>query len=327
MDIYNDRSRALRPAPPPDWAAEFNAATSQAQLDAIRNTLNAVQSSMTPGEFKSFMDIYNDRSRALRPAPPPKVVDWAAEFNAATSQAQLDAIRNTLNAVQSSMTPGEFKSFMDIYNDRSRALRPAPPPGPGGSGGDLSGGGGPIGGGLGSISPEHMQFLDKPEFYQGLFDKEYGIPDVGRSPYQQWFSEQAQNVANEYVLRQMGLQGGMELGVDDLPITFSQFMTDRGTAGISSLGGGFLEELGGMGTERLTAFFEALGLDNRSRLGQAVFQGGLETLYPSFIAEGLTRQAFSSPVQEAFDISPERLDLQDPSNYLNYLMTRYKVGG
>jgi len=172
-----------------------------------------------------------------------------------------------------------------------------------------------------------MQFLDKPEFYQGLFDKEYGIPDVGRSPYQQWFSEQAQNVANEYVLRQMGLQGGMELGVDDLPITFSQFMTDRGTAGISSLGGGFLEELGGMGTERLTAFFEALGLDNRSRLGQAVFQGGLETLYPSFIAEGLTRQAFSSPVQEAFDISPERLDLQDPSNYLNYLMTRYKVGG
>jgi len=185
------------------------------------------------------------------------------------------------------------------------------------------------------LTQDQAQFLSDPSAWQALYNKAYGLPDVGRSPYQNWQAGQWRAPATEYSLAQAGIGA-----TPDADLTFSQYLDNRraGIAsfrpilsppldaqlgvpqrGISNIAPGYFSALTAMSPTDQRAKLDLLP----NYVGQNAFLGALEAKYPSWLARGLAGQAFSGPVQQAFNISTGALA---GDSFFDYLRTRYDIG-
>jgi hypothetical protein len=81
---------------------------------------------------------------------------------------------------------------------------------------------------IASTPAETTAFREQPGQFQSLFEETYGIPTAGRTPYQNWLSQQWRIPATEYSLSQAGVgprpytQGG----------TFQNYLRDKYSIGL-----------------------------------------------------------------------------------------------
>jgi hypothetical protein len=168
------------------------------------------------------------------------------------------------------------------------------------------------------------QFLsENPEVFAALWAESLGLPVHGRSPFQKWLADKWRGPYAEYNLRSQQLMGGFGGGAtpfgdleENIP-TFQQYIGGReGPAW--QMQPGFLDALTQLSYDDQEAIFAGLG-DRSGVTQQQVFQRGLQNQFPSWLAANLTAQAFGAPSTGAFEISPQRMAVQDPLPFLNYL--------
>lgn len=167
---------------------------------------------------------------------------------------------------------------------------------------------------------DESNFLEQNAMFQAIFEQTMGIPDVGRSPYEQWLAKQWQVPASEYLLR------GEGIGAEPIPQTFQDYMAARAGQPVSVMGGDYLNQLSALSPGDQRVLFNAPGGDTGAILPDFVreqaFLSGLQQQYPSFIAAGKAQQAFSQPVQREWMTSPEAIA---GGSFLDYLRNRFNI--
>ena len=167
---------------------------------------------------------------------------------------------------------------------------------------------------------DESNFLEQNAMFQAIFEQTMGIPDVGRSPYEQWLAKQWQVPASEYLLR------GEGIGAEPIPQTFQDYMAARAGQPVSVMGGDYLNQLSALSPGDQRVLFNAPGGDTGAILPDFVreqaFLSGLQQQYPSFIAAGKAQQAFSQPVQREWMTSPEAIA---GGSFLDYLRNKFNI--
>jgi hypothetical protein len=167
-----------------------------------------------------------------------------------------------------------------------------------------------------------QDFLDQAEFFRGTFEDQYNIPTAGRSPYQQWLSNQWQIPATEF-----SLSSALSPSPKGVPQTFQNYLFGRRQAEQTSPERGrsplrinpiFLDQI----TQRAPQAQRELLENLPDYVGSTAFYGALQNRYPNFIAQGLTSQAFGAPQRRAFDISKAAIE---GDSFLNFVRQRYGI--
>jgi hypothetical protein len=168
------------------------------------------------------------------------------------------------------------------------------------------------------MATDAAAFRAQPQAWQSVFEDVYGIPTAGRSPYQNWLSQQWQTPAAAFSLGQAGL--GAAEAAPARGDTFEQYLRNRSAAvSTQGLGGQYFESLAAMAPQAQRALLETLP----AYAPQLAIRGALGERYPSWMAGGLAQQAYTAPAQRAFAISPEGVEGQ---SFLNFLRSRYGIG-
>jgi len=171
-----------------------------------------------------------------------------------------------------------------------------------------------------TLAPELDQYLGDlgASAFQALYEQQYGIPEVGRNPYQAWLASKWKVPATEYMLGQSPEFDTVGTRTTGEPLSFSQYLQQR-QGPVSRLGGSYLSRLTGMSPEEQRALFAREGMP--SYLEEEALYGGLQSRYPTAIAQGLLGQAYAEPTQRAWAISPA--GTYEGGSFLNYLRNRF----
>jgi hypothetical protein len=171
-----------------------------------------------------------------------------------------------------------------------------------------------------------------PDLFPILWAQSFGIPERGRSRYEQFLADQWRPAAAEYLLRADPEFGGLpQVGGFNQP--FSQFLSGRpelpGMHGIhrdNPYQANFLGQLTNLDPRVQVDILKGMG-DQEDFVTREVFRHGLQSKYPSFIANNLTTQAFSPESRGYFETSPEAFSVGEEGilPFLNYLRSKYKV--
>jgi hypothetical protein len=162
-----------------------------------------------------------------------------------------------------------------------------------------------------------------PDLFPILWAQSFGIPERGRSRYEQFLADQWRPAAAEYLLRADPEFGGLPQ-VGDFQQPFSQFLSGRPK--LPGMQRNFLSQLTDLDPRVQVDILQGMG-DQEDFVTREVFRHGLQGTYPSFIANNLTRQAFSPESRGYFETSPEALSVGEEGvlPFLNYLRSKYRV--
>jgi hypothetical protein len=203
------------------------------------------------------------------------------------------------------------------------------------------------------VQDDPLMSVYDPDRYRGIFAKHLGIPDYGRSQFQQWLADQWKKISAEYALRGQGILGGFEYDPrklePDEPPSFGQYLATRegpwgrmtnawtaAPAGIqksqplatTTTGKTALEVLTEMSPEKEIMFWEAItnvGLKPED-IQREVFEEALEGQYPNFIASNIADRAFSNITKDAYELSPGKLNVEvGYTSFLNFLRNQFDI--
>ena len=235
--------------------------------------------------FEEYMAMTPDELKANR------LTGWEKDWNE----------NQTKPIIEQTLTYDQYLQIYDrAYGTNTRAALEGSP-----LYNQLTGGGGAAGGNV-------RDYLGDPYFWQGLFEKEMGIPTAGRGTFANWLANQWQAPAAEYALQAAGLGGAPSTQ------TFNEWLASR-QGQPTRMGGSQLRALTALTPTAQTSMLENLP----SYVPQEAFYGGLREKYPAWLASGLLQQAFAPKVQRQFAITPEQAQVEPTNTFLQYLRGRY----
>jgi len=161
------------------------------------------------------------------------------------------------------------------------------------------------------------EYLNDPALWQGIFNRQYGIPTAGRSMYQTWQANQYPRTAAGYELQAQPEFAHLQpVGAE--PETYASYLANRPGQSMRQLGpGSRFEAFSGLDPTGQRGILERMQTPGAASL---IGTSGMRGKYAPGLVEPIASQAYGRPSALEYQTSPGGISGE---SFLNYLRSKY----